>query len=260
MNSMLNVIARLRDPEKGCPWDRRQTHHGLKRFLLEECYELLSAIESQNDEQLLDELGDVLLQILLHAQIASEEKRFNFMDVVAHLEKKIMRRHPHVFDTSSPKLSEGQVKDNWEKIKAKERQTSQATPYYLKPELLHLPALLSAQKIGEKTQRIKFDWENAREVAQKVREEWDELQDELAQTPCNQQRVQEEFGDFAFSVAQWGRHLGFDVEDTLRQANKKFLKRFQQVEDLVRKSNKSFEECSRNELEHFWNEVKKNEN
>lgn len=251
------VVAALRDRKTGCPWDLQQDHKSLLPFLFEEAYEFKEAVENQDYDHMREEIGDVLLQVVLHSQLASEKGKFTVEDVAKGIAEKIIRRHPHVFDNpEGKKITTEEVKENWNDIKASEKQ-DQDYKRAIKKKILNAPSLTSAYEIGRKTEKLNFDWEDAQQVAYKVEEEWQELKEELMPTQLNKERVGEELGDFLFSAAQLARHLDLDPEELLKKANQKFLKRFYQMEDLVRANGKSFEDMTQEQLDVYWNEVKK---
>ncbi len=255
------VVAALRHPETGCPWDLEQTHKSLIKYAIEESYEFAQAVENDDPNEMKDELGDILLQVVLHSQLASEKSNFNLVDVIKGISDKMIRRHPHVFSDEQDKSIKG-IKEKWEEIKAQEKRLkAQSTDnqYEIDSDLLCFPALTSAFKIGKKTSKINFDWENYSQVMYKVEEEWQELKEELAPEKYNKQRVQEELGDFLFSSAQLARHLGIDPEIALRDANVKFKQRFNKVEDIAKLRGIKIEQSSQEELEQLWQEVKKRE-
>lgn len=251
----IDVIQRLRHPTKGCPWDLEQTHNSLLKYLIEESYEFIEAVEKNDPKLMEEELGDVLLQVLLHSTIGSERQSFNLESVAKTLADKIVRRHPHVFSPGSEKLTSDQVVNNWQDIKQKEKETKK---YSIDTKLLQAPALESALKIGKKSTTVNFDWEDYYQVVAKVEEEWQEVKEELPPGgKFDRQRVKEEIGDLLFSVAQLARHLELNPEDCLREANKKFIGRFQKVEDAVKAKGKTLEQTPQSELEQIWIEVKK---
>jgi MazG family protein len=251
----IEVIRKLRHPTQGCPWDLQQTHESLLKYLIEESYEFIEATELKNSKLMEEELGDVLLQILLHAVIAEEQKRFDLESVAKTLADKMIRRHPHVFGDEKEKLSSDEVVANWKEIKAIEKGP---TKYSIDHKVLHAPALESAFKIGDKSTKVNFDWEDYYQVMAKVEEEWQEVKEELPPGgKFDQNRVKEEIGDLLFSVAQLARHLKLNPEDCLRDANKKFISRFQKVEDKIKSQGKTLEETSSADLERIWVEVKK---
>lgn len=251
----IEVIQKLRHPTKGCPWDLEQTHQTLLKYLIEESYEFIEAVELKDSKMMEEELGDVLLQILLHSTIASEAKTFNLESVAKTLADKIVRRHPHVFGNEDHNITSDEVVANWQEIKKIEKGPKK---YSIDTKYLAAPALESAYKIGKKSTVVNFDWEDYYQVMGKVEEEWQEVKEELPPGGrFDQARVKEEIGDLLFSVAQLARHLDLNPEECLRDANKKFIKRFQKVEDKVKASGKTLEETPQAELEQLWVEVKK---
>lgn len=255
---LVEIVRALRDPDTGCPWDLEQTHQSLTHYMREEAYEFINAAEKGDMNEMADELGDVLLQVVLHAQIASESSSFDLAQVARTISEKMIRRHPHVFaNQEKSAITSAEVKSNWAKIKDQEGRKSE---YEIGEKHLRYPALLSAHKIGAKTKELNFDWEDPAQVAYKVEEEWQELKEEITSFPhSNLERVKEEMGDFLFSAAQLARHLGLDPEDCLAQANKKFVGRFNQVEDLIKEKNLKFQDLTQRELDHYWDAVKMRE-
>jgi MazG family protein len=257
LEKTIAVIEALLHPETGCPWDLEQTHQSLLKYLIEESYEYAEAVELNDPALMNEELGDVLLQVLLHATIAGKEKRFDLESVARALSEKMIRRHPHVFGETTARDSE-EVLANWQIIKAREKQNEKK--YSIPYKLIHAPALTSSFNIGKKSTSVNFDWQDYIQVMGKVEEEWQEVKAELPPTgQFNKARVKEEIGDLLFSVAQLARHLDIDPEDALRDANKKFLKRFHKVEDYVQDMGREVKDCSQEELEEVWVKVKKNE-
>lgn len=249
---VVKIIEKLRDPNGGCPWDLKQTHQSLARYLIEEAYEFHHATLNNDKKELEDEIGDVLLQVILHCTIGQESGDFNLESVSKNLGEKMIRRHPHVFNNdNNEKISESEVKKNWEKIKAKERKSS-----HMK-DLGHLPSLLAAHKIGEKTQRVGFDWGNPQEVVEVVQEELQEFLDEIPEDPTKlTEHMREEYGDLLFSMAQLGRHLGMNAEEELHSANKKFIRRYNQMRDLMNRDGADIEIMNQKEMDLFWKRVK----
>ncbi len=245
---LTEIIAKLRAPG-GCPWDREQTHESLKPFIVEESYEVMDAIDAGKPADLKEELGDLLLQIMLQAEISREEGEFDVADVVTGLSQKMVNRHPHVFgDTRIDGANEVLV--NWEKIKKKEKEGRglfDGLPS-------HLPGLLKAARMGEKAGRVGFDWPELASVREKVREELEELDEAVASG--DRTAVEHELGDLLFSVAQWGRHLGQFPEEAIRACCTRFANRFKGVEGLVRDSGREIADCTLQELEDAWQEVK----
>ena len=257
-----DIVAQLRHPVNGCPWDLKQTHETLLKYLLEESYEFIEATEEKNAKKMEEEIGDVLLQVMLHAQLGSERNAFDIESVCATLNDKLIRRHPHVFENPVAGMTSDQVLVNWEKIKAEEkaRIEGEKTHHRITHSALNAPPLAAAVKIGQKTNEIKFDWDDYHQVSYKVEEEWQELKEEL--TPhreLNRERVFEEMGDLLFSVAQLARHLNLDPDAALKHANKKFLRRFHAMEDLMLKKGVKLEDMNQTEMDVYWNQAKINE-
>ncbi len=250
----IQVIEKLRDPKGGCPWDLEQTHETLLKYLLEESYEFMEAVELGKPELMEEEIGDVLLQVLLHSTIAAESKKFNLESVAKVLADKIVRRHPHVFGDVKVSGADDVVA-NWQAIKGKEKGERK---YTIDEKLLQSPSLTSAFNIGKKSTAANFDWDDYHQVANKVEEEWQEVKEELPPgNQFNKARVSEEIGDLLFSVAQLARHLDIDPEACLRDANRKFINRFKKVEDVVKARGQKLGETPQPDLEKIWNEVKK---
>jgi MazG family protein len=256
--NLVQVVKALRDPEKGCPWDLEQNHQSLLRYLLEESYEFKEAVEKGDSTSMKEELGDVLLQVLLHSQIASESGEFDLEAVSKTLADKLIRRHPHVFDNpNNQKITSKEVNENWHKIKEQEK--GQKSSRAIKEKIIYGPALKVAENIGHKTKALNFDWENAGQVAWKVEEEWQELKEELMPSKVNIDRIGEELGDFLFSAAQLSRHLNLDPEELLKKANQKFLKRFYAMEDQLVQEGKDFKDMTQEQLDKYWTHAKAQE-
>lgn len=238
------TISALRHPKTGCPWDLKQDHMSLRPYLLEESYELIEAIQNNDDKEIKAELGDVLLQVVLHSQLASEREAFDFDDVVEFVNEKIIRRHPHVFSDGTAKTEE-QVKANWEKIKLSEGKGDKKV---LDGIPKSLPALAKAFRLGEKASHVGFDWDTASEVREKITEELCEVD-----SANNQAELEEEIGDLLFSVAQFARKHKISPEDCLNAANNKFTARFNSVEGSLKKP---LSEASKEELEEAWEKAK----
>jgi len=245
---LVEVMQLLRG-EKGCPWDREQTHETLKPYLVEETYEVLHALDSGEDEHFKEELGDLLLQIIFHAQIASEEGRFTIEDVAGSIVEKLVRRHPHVFGDTEVNGSQ-EVLQNWEKIKKSEGKKSVLDGV---PD--HLPALLKARRVQEKVKRVGFDWNSVDGAFEKLCEELQELKEAVAKG--KKEGVEEEFGDILFSIVNISRFLGIDAEDSLRKTIRKFINRFHTIEERIGKMGKKpLEEHTLDELDELWEDVK----
>lgn len=259
---LLNLMARLRAPD-GCPWDREQTPATLKPQMLEECHEVLEAIDSGSSEHLVEELGDLLLHIVFQAQIAREKGDFTFADVANGVVDKMIRRHPHVFGEKDVADAEGVVK-MWHQLKKAEKPERQSA---LDGVPRALPALMRAEALQKKARNVGFDWPDPRGALAKVREELVELtaeiDSELAFAAANEMkytvedRAAEELGDLLFSIVNLTRHLKLDAEGLLTAANDKFSRRFRAVEARIAASGKSMTDCSLEELDAAWNEVKK---
>lgn len=261
-DKLVNVISELRHPTHGCPWDLKQTHESLLKYLLEESYEFIEAVEEKDPKKMEEEIGDVLMQVLLHAQMGSEKGEFDIQSVSKTLTEKLIRRHPHVFENNQTKIDADQVLINWEKIKLEEkaRENGLVSHHRISASVLNAPPLMSAMKIGKKTNDLKFDWEDYTQVVYKVEEEWQELKEEL--TPhreINRAAIFEELGDLLFSVAQLSRHLNMDPHDALRAANKKFLRRFHAMEDLMLNQGVKLEDMNQDQMDVYWNQAKMNE-
>lgn len=255
--SAWETVCALRDPASGCPWDRQQTHQSLLRYLIEESYEFCHAVQNGQDASMRDELGDVLFQVLLHSCLGKERKAFDLAQVADQLREKLVRRHPHVFAAAphDAKLSPDEVAQRWEAIKSQE-QAENKNKNLLGDSWRSAPALLAAFKIGEKTQKIKFDWDNYQQVAYKVEEEWQELKEEIASGTVNRARAQEEIGDLLFTVAQLARHLDLEPEMALAAANKKFADRFHKMQKLIEEDGKDIEQMNQAQMDAYWNKVK----
>jgi len=250
------TISKLRHPTEGCPWDLKQTHKSLIKYLIEETFEAVEAIEKGQHEQIKDELGDILLQVVLHSVIANENNHFDISDVIEGINAKMIRRHPHVFsDLRVESIDE--VKKNWEEIKKSEDTNPPSSEHTFSKRILSNTALLSSFKIGEKTQKIDFDWDNAKQVSTKVDEELLELKEEI--NNGDREKVEEEFGDLLFSIVQLGRHLKIDPELALRKANKKFIHRFTEMERHCEQKNLRFSDLNRSTKEEIWKLIKRQE-
>jgi tetrapyrrole methylase family protein/MazG family protein len=250
----VELIAHLRSPE-GCPWDQKQTHRSLRTNLLEETYEVLAAIDEDDEVHLQEELGDLLLQVVLHAQIANDQKAFDFGNVVHDIYWKLRTRHPHVF--SDTKInSEKDVLTNWEIIKAEERthknDKDQQSILSSIPDAL--PALSIAQKYQERAARVGFDWEEITPVYEKVFEEIGEVREASADNG-----LEEELGDLLFAVVNLVRWSGFDAETALRMTNQKFRRRFQFIEKTISDNGRSISDVPLSEMDALWEEAKLNE-
>ncbi len=256
-DEFVRLIARLRAPG-GCPWDREQTHASLKPMTLEEAYEVLMAIDEGTDEDLAGELGDLLLQVVFHAQIAAEEGRFTVGDVIGGVTAKMVRRHPHVFGGETA-ASSGEVLRNWEALKQEERKASgKAGPAesMLDSVPRSLPAVMEAFQSSTKAARVGFDWPDAAGALVKLQEEIRELRDEVESAAPDARRVADEVGDLLLMAVNVARILGVDPESSLKAANRKFRRRFSHVEARLRESGRGPADSTLGEMEALWQEAK----
>ena len=257
ISDLLEIMSRLRDKENGCPWDVEQNFKSIAPYTIEEAYEVAAAIDSGDMENLRDELGDLLFQTVFHAQMAAEGGHFNFDDVVTSVCHKMISRHPHVFGSASIADAEAQTKA-WEDHKARERADkpqSATTALYDVP--LNLPALLRALKLQKRAARVGFDWDKIEDVVVKMHEEIAETVEAISQKDKNSPKIEEEFGDLMFVMANLARHLDIDPEEALRKANSKFERRFKAIEENLRQKNTSIEKADLAEMEAEWQNVKK---
>ncbi|HLV15944.1 MAG TPA: nucleoside triphosphate pyrophosphohydrolase [Pseudomonas sp.] len=267
LNDLLHLMARLRDPQHGCPWDLQQDYRSIVPHTLEEAYEVADAIERGDFAHLPGELGDLLFQVVYYCQLASEEGRFGFAEVVDAITRKLVRRHPHVFPDGDlygspdlPRLDEEAIRERWEQIKAEERAEQAAAPEQL--SLLDdvpavLPALSRAAKLQKRAARAGFDWPEALPILDKLREEQDELLE--AMSTGDAEALRNELGDLLFTVVNLARHLEVNPEDALRAANLKFERRFRFIEQSLREAGRPIENCTLAELDALWGEAKKAE-
>lgn len=254
IEKLLKVMERLRDPESGCPWDLAQTYASIAPHTIEEAYEVADAILQENWEELQKELGDLLFQVVFYAQLAKEEGRFAFADVVASVTAKMIRRHPHVFGTTRY-ADQAEQEADWERIKAAER--PDGATGVLDGVPLGLPATTRAVKLQRKAARVGFDWPtgNPMPVLDKVAEEVVEIRAAL-QTGADSKHLTEELGDLLFACINLARHLGADSEFTLHAANRKFERRFRRMEEWLKASGRSFAQASLQELDALWERAK----
>jgi tetrapyrrole methylase family protein/MazG family protein len=250
-DTLMELMRRLRAPG-GCPWDAEQTHESLKRYLLEETYEVMEAIDAASTPMLKEELGDLLLQVVFHAVIGEERGEFTIDQVIDTLNDKLIRRHPHVFADLEIKDID-QLIENWERIKKEEKGTSRRSVLSGVPS--HLPALLKAQKISEKAARVGFDWSHADEVFAKVLEELKEFEETMLDG--DQERMEAELGDLLFAIANLGRFLALNPEDALRKTIARFMKRFEHIENSLHAAKREIREATLEEMEGLWEEAKK---
>jgi nucleoside triphosphate diphosphatase len=245
--TLVAIIARLRGPE-GCPWDKEQTHQTLRESLLSEAYEVLAALDEGDKDKLCEELGDLLLQIVLHAQIAKDNREFKIDDVIEGIAAKIIRRHPHVFGSRKVKDA-AEVMHNWEELKKEERQPGVSV---LKGVPQEMPALAYAYEISRRAVRVGFEWESMEGVIDKLAEEIKEIR-----AANNHEEREQEFGDLLFTLVNVARWEGIDAESALRGANRKFYQRFARMEELCRQRKIDFQKLSFQEKDDLWEEAKK---
>ena len=257
MDELLALMARLRDPQHGCPWDLQQDFHSIAPYTIEEAYEVADAIAREDRAELRDELGDLLFQVVFHAQMAKEEGSFGFADVVDALHDKLVRRHPHIFGDGTAHGADA-VLQNWEAIKQQERAASDPDPSALAGIAAGLPEWMRAQKLQKRAARTGYDWPDTAPVLEKLHEEIAEVQAELAQG-ADPQRLEDEIGDVLFVCVNLARHAKVDPGAALRRANAKFERRFRAMETLARANGQRFDELALHEQEILWQQVKAQE-
>jgi len=248
----------LRDPKNGCPWDVEQSFDSIAAYTVEEAYEVADAIERKDMDDLKNELGDLLFQVVFHAQMASENNQFDFVDVVNEINNKLVRRHPHVFGDDKTKDA-AKLYSDWEKHKKKERAAKQNEKQqlsYLDGIASAMPALRWSEKLQKRAAHHGFDWDDVQPVFDKLNEEIAELKAEIV-IKDNQQRIADEMGDILFVSVNLSRHLGVNPEQALRDSNRKFISRFTIVEQLLQEDGKQMEDCSVEQLEVYWQQAKK---
>ncbi|WP_461830172.1 nucleoside triphosphate pyrophosphohydrolase [Aquifex sp.] len=239
---LIKVMEELRQK---CPWDREQTHESLKKYLIEEAYEVLDAIDSKDDEKLKEELGDLLLQVVFHSQIAKERGAFDVNDVIDTLVKKLIERHPHVFGDAKPE----DVLKNWEKKKMEKRKSIfEGIPK-------HLPALMRSQKLQDRASQVGFDFERIEQVFEKIEEEINELKESLEKN--DKENIKHEIGDILTAVVELARFVGVDAEEALQEANDRFIRRFSYIEKKAKEMGRSLQDMSLEEMDRLWMEAKK---
>ena len=244
--ALKEIIARLRSPD-GCPWDRKQTHDSLKPYLIEECYEVLQAIDEGDPQKFCGELGDLLLQVVLHAQIAAENGGFDIGDVIQSINKKLIHRHPHVFGGHRVEDA-AEVELNWEALKQEERQEGESL---LSSVPRQMPALVYSQSIQRRVSGVGFDWDEIDDILDKLAEEVNEIRQ-----ASSQQEMSNEFGDLVFTLANITRRLSIDLEMALGSTNQRFYKRFSYMEEVCRQKGVSFGSLSPDEKNVLWEEAK----
>lgn len=244
----VEIVMLLR---KYCPWDRKQTNESISHLLIEEAYETLESIQKQDFEEFSKELGDLLLHIVMHSIMAEEQSKFNLLDVLKSIQKKLVFRHPHVFGTTEVN-GVADVLRNWEELKKQEckKSTLDGVPK-------SLPALLRAERIQEKASKVGFDWEKSQDVWNKVVEEINELREVVDSN--NKVKIEEEFGDLIFALVNYARFIGISPELALQKANEKFIRRFKSIEEFAEQNNKPISEITLDQMETIWNKTKLNE-
>jgi len=245
VEALLDIMQTLRSPE-GCPWDREQNFNSLLPYLLEESYEYIDAVQSGNAKLMAEELGDLLLQVVFHAQIAKEEGKFTIEDVIREICDKMIRRHPHVFGNENLGTSK-EVLKKWEEIKASEKEEKPKSAMDKVPR--SMTALIRAQELSRRAAKVGFDWDNSKPVLEKIEEEIKEFEAEKSGSP----EAEEEFGDILFALVNLARHKGISAEIALARANAKFEKRFRQVEIMAGGKPQDF---TLEQLDEFWNKAK----
>ena len=254
--TLLETMRMLRDKDNGCPWDIEQTLESLSSCVIEEAYEVSDAIAKKDYGNLKEELGDVLLQVIFQAEIANELKLFNFDEIVDTLNKKLIRRHPHVFKDAPKPLSAQEQTQAWDAIKAQEKKPEDASNTFGDIPA-SLPPILKAKKIQKKASKKGFDWKASIDVIEKVEEELKELKLEIQRN--NNENIKDELGDLIFSIVSLSRHLELDASEAINQANHKFVKRFRLMEAEISKDNQEIDNLTSDELEEFWVKIKSHE-
>ena len=251
---LLEIMKKLLDPG-GCPWDREQNHETLKPYLIEEAYELCDAIDAGDYEGMKEELGDVALQVVFHAELARRAGRFDIHDVLRGISNKLVNRHPHVFGDTTVKDSQ-EVLANWEEIKKKEKSDKKKKSISILDGMpRNMPALAMASRIQERAANVGFDWDNITDVWEKVKEETDELT--AAREQGDPEKIEEEFGDLLFSLVNLSRFLNINPEHALRKTVMKFDQRFRHIEKRAEQENLKLKNMTLEEMDDFWNEAKK---
>ena len=254
---ILQIMSQLRDPQNGCQWDLEQNFESLSKYVIEEAYEVAEAVADGNTDEIMEELGDLLLQVVFFSQIASEKNLFRFLDVVNAVSEKMIRRHPHIFSKNKGFKTAKEQKENWEIIKDLEKSGKKNIneKSVLSGISKNLPSLIKSKKIQEKVSRAGFDWKDEGEVLEKVKEELAELSEAIRNSDrCHSE---EELGDLLFTLVNLGRHMDIDCDTALRKANYKFSKRFNLLELQMAKENKELSKVNKLYMEKIWSKVKK---
>ena len=255
LDKLLNIMSHLRDPDKGCPWDIKQTFESIAPYTIEEAYEVSQSIQDKDYDELMDELGDLLLQVVFLSQIAKEKKLFKFNDVVKSINKKLIRRHPHIFEKNTNIKSPNDVKNQWDKIKEQENKNKSKNTNTLGKITKNLPSILKSQKIQEEVRKDGFDFKNVNECILKLQEEIQEFKEALKTN--NKQKCLDEGGDILFASINILRKTGINSQEALEYANNKFTKRYNCSEILAQKENKNFAEVPLEEKHRYWLKSKK---
>ncbi|MCP4147007.1 MAG: nucleoside triphosphate pyrophosphohydrolase [bacterium] len=251
-NKLIKIMKLLRSPISGCPWDRKQTPHSLREYVLEEAHELVEAIDMESAKKQKEELGDLLLQIVFLSRLNQEKGNFDIRDVVDTISEKLIKRHPHIFGDTTVQSAE-EVKQNWEKIKKKDKKSASILSDYP----AKMPALSHAKRVAEQASSVGFDWDDPFKALDKVEEEIEELKVEIRDG--NKEKIEEEIGDILFAVANVSRLTHINPEFALKKANDKFVSRFRYIEEQLKEQKKDIDEASLDEMESIWQEAKKSE-
>ena len=250
---ILEIMSTLRDPKTGCEWDKDQDSNSIKNYCIEEAYEVVEAIENNDNEALCEELGDLLFQVIFHSEINNEKGNFSIINVIDNLSKKLIRRHPHIFEKDFNINSKKQIEKNWANIKHEER-IAKGSSGILDDIPKNFPAMTRSLKLQKRASENGFDWENPNDTFKKIEEEKQEL--EIALIQQKSEEIEEEIGDLIFSVINLSRKLKIDPENALRKTNNKFSARINYIEKELQKENKRFNQSNITELEKLWNQAK----
>ena len=252
LTGLMGLVSRLRRPG-GCPWDACQTDSTIKMYLMEEAYEVMDAIDKGDPQEICQELGDLIFQIIFLAEMADERGEFNLKDVFEKITDKMISRHPHVFGNVKIENAED-VANNWEKIKRNEKGTEEKISSMLENVPINLPALLRSHRLSQRAAKVGFDWAGKKEIFEKVIEEIHELEESIEES--NKEQVGEELGDLFFALANLARHWGFNAEDLLRDANRKFLRRFEEMEADLASNGIRIHDATVEEMNRSWDKIK----